>query len=141
MGGEPKFKIDDGISMRDYLLGISVHEKNLEGLNRIEYWSQHVRQWISAPGILLIDYEELVKSRDGALEKISQHIGIPIYSSPNATTPTGIGRHFTDRFLAQGGDAVWSADIVQAVKTTLEKIAGEQPVLESYVRNWLLATP
>ena len=138
MGGEEKFKIDQNLSFSDYLLGISMHEANVNRLNRIEYWKQHVLNWTSRSDVLIIDYDDLLQSKISTVETISQHVGCAIRSSQRCITPTGIGRGLTDRFLKGGRESVWEPSVANLMEAAIEHVAAVQPRMARHVDRWLV---
>lgn len=139
-GTEAKFKVDQNLSFRDCLLGKSTHELNTQGKNRIEYWEQHVINWIARSDVLIIEYDDLLKCTISAVEAISRHIKCPARSSQRSITPTGIGRGLTDRFLKNGPEPVWESEIADLVKVTVERLATVQPQISRYVDRWIAAS-
>jgi hypothetical protein len=141
MGGEPKFQVDKNLSFREYVLGRSRHELNLEGKNRIEYWEQHVRNWASRPDVVVIDYDDLLLSTPDTVGVISQHVKCQIRSSPRSIPPTGIGRELTDRFLKGGREPVWEPDLAELMKAKIERLGAVEPRMCRHVDHWLAVTP
>jgi hypothetical protein len=139
MGGEPKFKVEENLSFRNYLLGRSAHELNVDGKNRIQYWGQHILNWTLRSDVLIIDYDDLLEATTDTVELISKHIGRPVRSSQRAITPTGIGRGLTEKFLTAGREPVWDHDIADLVIATIERVATAQPRLTRHVARWLAA--
>jgi hypothetical protein len=141
MGGEPKFKVADNLSFRAYLLGRSTHELNVEGKNRIEYWSQHLRNWASRSEVLIIDYDDLFESQADSMKAISEHVGCRVRSGQRPITPTGIGRGLTERFLKGGRKPVWERDVADLVVAAIEHLAAVQPRMARHADRWLAAAP
>jgi hypothetical protein len=139
MGGEPKFKVEPNLSFRSYLLGKSAHELNVEGENRIEYWSQHLHNWATRADALIIDYDDLLESTTDTVEAISRHVGCRVRSSQRSITPTGIGRGLTERFLKGGREPVWERDIADLVIAAIEHLAAAQSRIARHADRWLTA--
>ena len=141
MGTEDKFKVEQDLSFRDYLLSESMHEANGDGKNRIKYWEQHVVNWTSRSDILIIDYDDLLQFTTSTAEAISHHVRSPIRSSQHPVSPTGIGRGLTDRFLKGRLKPVWEPDITNLMEATIEHLAAVQPRMGPLVERWLAAAP
>jgi hypothetical protein len=139
MATEEKFKIEDNLSFRDYLLAKSMHELNKDEHNRIKYWEQHVLNWASRSDVLIIDYDDLLQFTTSTAEAISQHVGCPTRSSQRSINPTGIGRGLTDRFLKGGHEPVWEPDITTLMVATIDDLAAVQPRMAPFVDHWLAA--
>jgi hypothetical protein len=134
--GEPNPKATENLSFRAYLLGRSTYEPNVEGKNRIEYWSQHLLNWASRSDVLIIDYDDLLDSITHTVEAISRHVGCCVRSSQRSITSTGIGRGLTDRFLKSGRQPVWEPDIAGLMMANIEHLAAVQPRMARHADRW-----
>ncbi|MEM6723689.1 MAG: sulfotransferase domain-containing protein [Bacteroidota bacterium] len=44
--------------------------------NRMEFWKNHVKQWLGRKDVLILKFEELIINYEGAVEQISQYLGL-----------------------------------------------------------------
>jgi hypothetical protein len=141
-GAEPKSKIDPKTSFFEYLTATSLHEGN-GGLSRLDYWVTHVKAWYFDEDTLSVHYEELKTNLADTLSAISDHIGLPVRQSPRAVISTGVGTNLTQAFLAEGQNICWDANVIDAVRSAVERILGPKPWrgLERYVADWLSRPP
>jgi len=125
-GAEPKFAIDPNTSFRDFLLGGSLHEK-AGGMNRVEYWANHVTSWCSDPRVLVIHYQNLKDSPESCLNDISAHFGIPLREVPRSVASSGVATSLTAESVSKGGAPSWDVDMVEIVRRTLSDFLEARP--------------
>jgi FkbM family methyltransferase len=142
-GAEPKFRIDPKTTFLDYITGRSLHERN-NGLNRAEYWAQHVKSWCYDERTMVIHYQDLKANLRNMLSGISDHIGLPVRDFPRQVVSTGVATGLTGAFLSKGQPLPFDTDVIDVIRSAIGKIFGAPPWrggLERDVADWLSAPP
>lgn len=62
--------------------------QNDSGVSRVKFWVNHVQSWLSLPGVLLLQYDEVVKDTQATLTRLGNVFQMePLYLKPLLPKP------------------------------------------------------
>lgn len=71
-------------SVRGMTLGEFIRSEHWTGsCSKLEWWARHVRGWLHKPGILPLNYDDLLNDASAAIERLAAHLDeVPVLSQP-----------------------------------------------------------
>jgi hypothetical protein len=57
--------------------------QNVGDVSRVQFWANHVKSWITKPGVKVIKFEQLISNTERVLDYIGSNLGeLPSYQTP-----------------------------------------------------------